>query len=169
MKVYRKILETPIGKMLAVADEQTLLLLEFVERQALEERVEKFCASMQADIVSGNTPIFNIIKEELTLYFKGELLNFKTPFRMFGTPFQKDVWNELLKIPFGETRSYAEIARALGKPTAYRAVAQSNGANRLAIVIPCHRVINTNGGLGGYAGTLPKKIGLLSHEWLFSV
>jgi len=81
-----------------------------------------------------------------------------------GTPFQVSVWNALLEIPLGATRSYADIARAIGRPEALRAVAQANGANPFAIVIPCHRVINTGGKPGGYGGGLPRKRWLLEHE-----
>lgn len=83
---------------------------------------------------------------------------------MLGSPFQTEVWSRLLQIPTGHTSSYGEIAATMGKPTAYRAVAQANGANQLAIVIPCHRVINANGELGGYGGGLSRKQWLLNHE-----
>jgi O-6-methylguanine DNA methyltransferase len=83
---------------------------------------------------------------------------------MHGSPFQKLVWNELLNIPYGETRSYLEEANAIGKPTSYRAVANANGANKLAIIIPCHRIINNNGEIGGYGGGIARKKWLLEHE-----
>lgn len=92
------------------------------------------------------------------------LHSFTTLLRLLGTPFQKRVWQELLNIPYGETRSYSEIAVSVGRPAAYRAVAQANGANQLAIVVPCHRVINANGDLGGYGGGLSRKEWLLAHE-----
>jgi O-6-methylguanine DNA methyltransferase len=107
------------------------------------------------------------IMRELEAYFAGIIQEFKTPlflFSLIGSPFQKRVWEELQKIPRGETRSYAEIAKAIGKPSAFRAVALANGANQIAIVIPCHRVINSNGDLGGYGGGIKRKEWLLKHE-----
>ena len=86
------------------------------------------------------------------------------PTAWLGTPFQHTVWHALQTIPSGETRSYADIAKAIGQPSAYRAVARANGANQLALIVPCHRVINHNGGLGGYGGGLPRKGWLLEHE-----
>ena len=97
-------------------------------------------------------------------YFEGKRQDFKTPLFLLGSPFQKRVWEELMKISPGKTRSYAEIAMAIGKPTAYRAVANANGANQLAIVIPCHRVINSNGELGGYGGGIARKKWLIDLE-----
>ncbi len=97
-------------------------------------------------------------------YFKGKLREFNTPIHLMGTSFQAQVWNQLLKIPYGETRSYLEQAKAIKKETAYRAVANANGANQLAIIIPCHRIINNNGKLGGYGGGTEKKKWLLEHE-----
>jgi len=98
------------------------------------------------------------------MYFKGELKQFFTPIVMFGTPFQKRVWLELKKIPIGETRSYSDIAKKLETLGAVRAVGSANGANPLAIIIPCHRVINIDGQLGGYRGGLARKKWLLEHE-----
>jgi AraC family transcriptional regulator of adaptative response/methylated-DNA-[protein]-cysteine methyltransferase len=117
-----------------------------------------------ATIIPGYTNPINSIEQELVLYFNGELEKFKTPIVLWGTPFQKRVWQELIQIPFGETRSYAEIAQAIGQPSAYRAVANANGANKLCIIVPCHRVINTGGGLGGYGAGVSRKEYLLKHE-----
>jgi AraC family transcriptional regulator of adaptative response/methylated-DNA-[protein]-cysteine methyltransferase len=97
-------------------------------------------------------------------YFAGKLKQFKTPIFWSGSVFQKIVWDALVRIPYGETRSYADVAASLGKPSAFRAVANANGANPLAIVVPCHRVINTDGGLGGYGGGLARKKWLIDHE-----
>ena len=112
----------------------------------------------------GFTSVIEQAKKELELYFLGQLSVFKVPLILKGTPFQKQVWSELQKIPFGETRSYAFIAAALGKPTAYRAVAQANRVNPISIIVPCHRVIYANGDLGGYAGGLSRKTWLLQNE-----
>lgn len=158
------IVETPLGSMMAIADETSLYLLEFIDQKGFERGLERLQQKAQARITSGVTPPIESIQRELALYFKGLLNEFKTPLCCLGTPFQKDVWIELQKIPYGETRSYLDIARSVGRPTAYRAVAQANASNRLAVIIPCHRVINAGGALGGYAGGLPKKTWLLNLE-----
>lgn len=138
--------------MLALGDDKFLYHLDF---GPLEKK---------SKIVPGTALSLISIEKELDQYFKGSLTEFKTPLCYFGTPFQRLAWEELQKIPFGQTRSYGEIARTLGKPTAFRAVARANSQNRLAVVIPCHRVINTNGQIAGYAGGVERKKWLLDHE-----
>jgi AraC family transcriptional regulator of adaptative response/methylated-DNA-[protein]-cysteine methyltransferase len=157
-------LDTLLGPMLAIADEQALYLLEFVDRRGLEREVERLRKKTKSAIIPGCTKPINAIENELHQYFKGTLKKITTPLCLLGSPFQKLVWEALQQIPPGETRSYSDIAVALGKPTAFRAVAHANGANQLAIVIPCHRVINANGELGGYGGGLIRKKWLLNHE-----
>ncbi|TAK76745.1 MAG: methylated-DNA--[protein]-cysteine S-methyltransferase [Gammaproteobacteria bacterium] len=153
-------LETKLGPMMAVADENGLYLLEFITCQSLRKK-------LKAVIIPGETSIIKSIKAEIAQYFEGKINQFNTPIHLTGSPFQKRVWEELRTIPFGETRSYLEIAKSLKKPTAFRAVAQANGANQLAIVVPCHRVINANGKLGGYNGGVDRKQWLLEHERYF--
>lgn len=97
-------------------------------------------------------------------YFSGRLLVFDLPLRFAGTPFQERVWRTLLKIPFGETRTYGDIARAIEKPTAMRAVGSANGSNHVPLIIPCHRVITSDGKLGGFTGGIGLKRALLAHE-----
>lgn len=157
-------LDTPLGPMIAIASDEALYLLEFVDRRGLEREIELLRKKTGSAIIPGHTQPINSIEQELNLYFKGKLREFKTPLSLFGSPFQKHVWEELLKVPFGETRSYLELANVIGKPTACRAVARANGANQFAIIIPCHRIINTNGELGGYGGGLVRKKWLLNHE-----
>ncbi len=157
-------IDTPLGPMVAVSDEDALYLLEFVDRRGLEREIERLRNRARAGIVPGITTPLTSITEELRAYFDGQLISFRTPIHPLGTPFEKRVWEALGTIPLGETRSYAEIARAIGQPTAFRAVARANGANTLALMIPCHRVINTNGELGGYGGGLARKQWLLRHE-----
>ncbi|MBX9586188.1 MAG: methylated-DNA--[protein]-cysteine S-methyltransferase [Gammaproteobacteria bacterium] len=156
--------DTPLGPMLAIADEKELYVLEFFERRGLQREIERLCLKNKCAIVSGKTDPITSIESELTSYFSGKLQIFKTPLRLMGTPFQKKVWTELMTIPYGETRSYLEQAKAIKKETAYRAVANANGANQLAIIIPCHRIINNNGNLGGYGGGIARKQWLLEHE-----
>ncbi|MBY0271936.1 MAG: trifunctional transcriptional activator/DNA repair protein Ada/methylated-DNA--[protein]-cysteine S-methyltransferase [Alphaproteobacteria bacterium] len=166
---HRKILkaswlDTRLGPMIAIGDEEALYLLEFVDRRGLEREVERLRRRTRSAILPGITQPIRSIENELNQYFEGHLKEFETPLHLLGSPFQKRVWEELQKIPFGETRSYAELAATIGKPSAFRAVANANGANQFAIVIPCHRVINSNGELGGYGGGLPRKKWLLDHE-----
>jgi AraC family transcriptional regulator, regulatory protein of adaptative response / methylated-DNA-[protein]-cysteine methyltransferase len=156
--------DTKLGPMIAIADEEFLYLLEFVDRRGLEREVERLRIRKKAVIIPGRSQPIETIEQELELYFDGTLRKFKTPLALLGSDFQVSVCDELRKIPAGETRSYSEIAQVLGKPTAYRAVAQANGSNQIAIVIPCHRVINSNGELGGYGGGLKRKKWLLDHE-----
>ena len=156
-------LDTPLGPMLVVSDEDGLYLLEFVERRGLEREIEHLRIKTKSAIIPGRTTVIDSIEEELANYFAGKLKNFKTPIHMLGSPFQKMAWQELINIPYGQTRSYMEQAQAIGKPTAFRAVANANGANQLAIIIPCHRIINSNGELGGYGG------GIIRKQWLINM
>ncbi len=157
-------LDSPLGPMLAIADDEALYLLEFVERRGLEREIERLRIKTKSAIIPGITDPIKSIEAELKLYFEGKLRNFKTPIHLMGTPFQKLVWEELMRISFGTTRSYGDQAAAIGKPFAYRAVANANGTNQLAIIIPCHRIINTNGELGGYGGGISRKKWLIDHE-----
>ncbi len=159
-----KWLDSPLGPILAIADEKELYLLEFVERRGLEREIERLRFKAKAAIVPGMTEPLRSIEGELKAYFEGSLKQFQTPLHLLGSPFQKSVWEELLKIPYGTTRSYAAQALSMGIPKATRAVANANGANQLAIVIPCHRIINSNGALGGYGGGITRKEWLLRHE-----
>ena len=157
-------IDTLLGPMIAIADESALYLLEFVDRRGLEKEVECLRKKTKLAIIPGVTKPIDLIKNELDQYFRGELKEFKTPLLFLGSPFQKQVWEELQKIPPGETRSYAEIAISIKRPTASRAVAGANGANQLALIVPCHRVINATGELGGYGGGVIRKKWLLNHE-----
>lgn len=157
-------IDTPLGSMIAIADEEALYLLEFVERRALENEIKRLRKKTHSAIVPGFTEPIRSIQQELNAYFEGTLEQFQTPLQLLGSPFQQSVWKALMQIPYGETIGYAELAVSLGKPSAYRAVANANGANQLAIVIPCHRVINSNGELGGYGGGLTRKEWLINHE-----
>ncbi len=156
-------IDTPLGSMVAIFDETHLYLLEFTDRRGLEREIEKMRKSLKVAIVPGRSPVTQMIEDDLAAYFKGELKDFTTPFKVYGSDFQKSVWDELLTIPYGVTRSYAEQAQRIGNPKAVRAVARANGMNQLAIIIPCHRVIGSDGKLTGYAGGLARK------EWLLDL
>lgn len=157
-------IETPLGPLLAVAADAGLCLLEFVDRRALPAQVETLRRRFGGSVIPGPAPHLDSIEEELARYFEGRLAEFRTPLAVRGTPFQERVWAQLRAIPLGATRSYAAIARAIGRPTATRAVARANGDNRLAIVIPCHRVIGSDGSATGYGGGVWRKLRLLELE-----
>lgn len=156
--------DSPLGPMLVISDEEGLYLLEFVERRGLEKEIERLRIKLKAVIVPGNTDHTATIKQELVEYFLGNLKEFKTKIHLIGSPFQIKVWQELMRVPYGETRSYMAQADAIGKPKAFRAVANANGTNQLAIIIPCHRIIKSNGDLGGYAGGIVRKQRLINME-----
>ncbi len=157
-------ISTPLGPMLAGATQDGICLLEFVDRRMLEAQMSRLKKSLKADLIPGQSKHFNVLKAQLEEYFSGERREFSLPLVIDGTPFQKKVWSCLQTIPYGETRSYKEQAIAVGNPQAVRAVARSNGDNRIAVIIPCHRVIGSNGELIGYGGGLWRKQYLLNLE-----
>lgn len=156
--------ETPLGAMIAVADARHLLMLEFFERGSLGRELLTVQKGANGSIGVGRFAPTDQIEAEMAAYFRGESAEFKTPLAPFGTDFSKSVWEELRNIPVGVTRSYGDVARAIGRPTATRAVARANGANPISIVVPCHRVIGSDGSLTGYGGGLWRKRWLISHE-----
>lgn len=157
-------IETPIGTMLAVADPRALHILEFFDRKALPAELARLRDRTQSSISFGRLAPINQIEGELRAYFDGQSASFSTVLARPGSAFTQQVWQELMTIPPGVTRSYAELATALGRPTAVRAVARANGANQVAIVIPCHRVVGSDGALTGYGGGLWRKRWLIEHE-----
>lgn len=161
-------IDTPLGPMIAIANDSALCLLEFTDRRGLERSVERLRMRTKSAIVPGENDVLRSIRRELERYFAGETFSFATPLELMGTEFQRKVWRELCRIPAGEVRSYSAQAAAVGAPTATRAVARANGANQLAIVVPCHRVIGANGDLTGYGGGLVRKRWLLEHEGALS-
>jgi AraC family transcriptional regulator of adaptative response/methylated-DNA-[protein]-cysteine methyltransferase len=163
--LYARWLDTPLGAMLAVANDEALGLLEFVDRRAIERQIETLRRRMGgAVIVPGHNAVLDQTAGEVASYFAGDLRDFTVPIALPGSPFQTDVWNELRTIPYGETRSYSDLAKALGRPGAQRAVGRANGDNRLAIIVPCHRVVRSDGSLCGYGGGLWRKKRLLELE-----
>lgn len=157
-------LTTPLGPMFAVADDRGLVLCEFADRPMLPtqlERIEEICGGSP---VAAAHPILDQTQRELDEYFAGTRKDFTIPLVLDGTAFQASVWRQLLGIPFGVTTSYDAIAMRLERPGAARAVGRANGDNRIAIIVPCHRVINADGSLSGYGGGRHRKRWLLSHE-----
>jgi len=159
-----KWIDTPLGAMLAVADDQGLRLLDFVDRRGLERAIGTLRRRTKSVIVPGENRHLETITKELGMYFTGELEKFTVPLLPGGSQFDKKVWSNLRKIPHGTTWSYARLAVKSGDPNAVRAVAQANGRNYLAIVIPCHRVIRSDGSLSGYGGGVWRKKWLIDHE-----
>jgi len=159
---------SPLGPLIAVTDRTQLHLLEFLDRRALPAEFRKLQGFAKGNIGFGRTEITDQIQDELRLFFDGSSGVFETKLALHGSTFTRDVWRELLKIPAGGTRSYSELARELGRPEAVRAVARANGANQIAIVVPCHRVLGADGSLTGYGGGLWRKQRLIELERSYS-
>ena len=157
-------IESPLGPLIAGATNDALVLLEFTERRMLDEQFATLRRKFKQPIVPGENSVIRQVKQQLKKYFSGELKRFTVPLEYPGSEFQRKVWSTLLKIPYGESLSYEGLAKRIGEPSAQRAVGHANGLNRIAIVIPCHRVINKDGRLGGYGGGLWRKQALLELE-----
>ncbi|AYO57846.1 XRE family transcriptional regulator [Chryseobacterium sp. 6424] len=159
-----KRIETPLGTMIACADENGICLLEFSDRKALPTELKDISRHFKANIMQGDNPHFKTLEKELAEYFEGTRQQFTVPLSPVGTDFQLKVWEVLRNIPYGTTRSYQEQANILGSPKSVRAVANANGLNKISIIIPCHRVIGSNGLLTGYGGGVWRKQKLLELE-----
>ncbi len=156
-------LDTPVGPLLAGATDSAVVLCDFAERPMIDAQL----AAVRRRIgptVQGGSPLVQRLAGQLTEYFAGDRRAFDLPMDTPGSAFQERVWDELQAIPYGETISYRELAWRVGVPAASRAVGRANGSNRLALVIPCHRVIAATGGLGGYGGGPAAKSWLLALE-----
>ena len=156
--------ESPLGPLVTAANDDGICLLEFTDRRMLEAQFETLKRLFSSAILPGENEHIAHLREELTSYFAGKLRQFSVPLVYPGSSFQVRVWNELLQIPYGETCSYEGLALRVGSPSGQRAVGHANGLNRIAIVIPCHRVVNKDGKLGGYGGGLWRKQRLLDLE-----
>jgi len=155
---------TPLGPMLAGAVEEGICLFEFTDRRMLELQLGRLKKYFKAELSPGYHRHFDTLTTQLQEYFAGTRKQFDLPLALSGTPFQKKVWHILQTIPYGSTRSYQKQAELIGQPTAVRAVARANGDNKIAIIIPCHRVIGSDGKLTGYGGGLWRKRYLLQLE-----
>ena len=160
-------IDTPLGAMIAVSDRSSLHLLEFADRKALPAELKRLREQVRGDLGIGRFAPTEQIEAELALFFRAESSRFEVPIALHGTAFTKTVWHALREIPAGETRSYSDLANAIDRPSATRAVARANGANQIAIVIPCHRVIGADGSLTGYGGGLWRKQKLIELEQSF--
>ncbi len=163
-EVCFKILVTPLGEMLAVSDGKGICLLEFPEKLKLEKELIDIAKTLKANFVERDSEELLLLDKELLEYFQGERKMFTVPLSFVGTTFQKSVWNTLLKIPYGSTWSYAQQTKDLGDMKKIRAVANANGQNKISILVPCHRVIGSNGKLVGYSGGVWRKQKLLELE-----
>ncbi len=159
-----RLYESPLGAMIALANDTGIHLLEFVDRRMLPTEIEQIRKLLECVIVPGSNAVLEELISELDSYFNGTLTRFETPCHISGTLFEQAVWQQLQKIPYGKTASYGDIARNLGRSKAVRAVGRANGANKLAIIIPCHRVIRADGTLCGYGGGVWRKKWLIEHE-----
>lgn len=156
-------IESPFGPIVAGATPDGVCLVEFSDRRMLEKQSATLRRRFRCAIVPGRNGHLEQLKQELSEYFQGKLTRFRVPIVCPGSTFQRRVWDRLMHIPYGETLSYQELARKLGVPQAARAVGTANGQNRIAMVVPCHRVINKGGKLGGFGGGLWRK------EWLLEL
>ena len=159
-----KRIETPIGTMYAAATAEGICMLEFTDRKMLETEFKDLAKSLNAIIIQGENPHFIPLEKELAEYFLGKRTEFTVPLSPVGTDFQKSVWKVLMKIPYGETWNYKKQSEVLGDAKKVRAVANANGMNKISILIPCHRVIGSNGTLTGYGGGIWRKQKLLELE-----
>jgi AraC family transcriptional regulator of adaptative response/methylated-DNA-[protein]-cysteine methyltransferase len=157
-------IESPLGPLIAGATQEALVLLEFSDRRMIEAQIATLRRLFKKPFVPGTTPLLHQTRNELHEYFAGSRREFEVPIDFPASEFQQKVWNALLKIPYGQTLSYEGLANKVGTPNGQRAVGHANGLNRLAIIVPCHRVVNKNGELGGYGGGLWRKQALLDLE-----
>jgi AraC family transcriptional regulator of adaptative response/methylated-DNA-[protein]-cysteine methyltransferase len=155
---------TPLGLMIAAATGKGILMLEFADRKGLEDYLKKISNRLSSTILPGYNDHLVSLEQQLISYFQGKQKTFNLSLQAIGTSFQQEVWGSLVTIPYGSTRTYSTQAELLGRKSAVRAVAAANGQNRIAIAIPCHRVIGKNGELTGYAGGVHRKKWLLDHE-----
>lgn len=155
---------SPLGPMVAAADEKSLYLLEFADRRMLASQLSRLAKRLACAFVPGENEILEQTEREIAEYFDGRRREFTVPVSYPGTEFQRSVWQQLRLVPYGETSTYEAVARAVGNSRAVRAVGRANGANRLAIILPCHRIVRSDGTLSGYGGGVRRKEWLLAHE-----
>lgn len=167
-KIITEYFKTPVGDLILGSFHEQLVLCDWRYRSmrtAIDERIKK---TFKAGFESGHSEVLEKTKIQLDEYFSGERFLFEIPLLFAGTDFQKSVWNELIKIPFGNTETYLSLSKKLNNTKAIRAVASANGANSIAIIVPCHRVVGSGGELTGYAGGLNTKKRLLQLEVKYS-
>lgn len=159
-------IKTPIGEMIAAASRDGLCLLEFSDRAGLEDELKRLEEKLTEGSHEGAHRHLELARQQLSRYFECNRAQFTVPVVLDGTQFERAVWQAVRSIPAGETRTYAQIAEAVGRPHACRAVGRANGRNPIAIIVPCHRLVGSDGSLCGYGGGLWRKQWLLEHETL---
>ncbi|HEX6656331.1 MAG TPA: methylated-DNA--[protein]-cysteine S-methyltransferase [Candidatus Limnocylindria bacterium] len=159
-----RMLSTPLGSALAGATDQGICLLEFTDRPMLPTQLRVLAGRMRRPLLAGRHPLLEALQDQLDEYFAGQRAAFELPLVAPGSPFQERTWEALRRIPLGRTLSYEQLAVQAGRRGAQRAAGTANGANRIAVVVPCHRVIRKGGQLAGYGGGLWRKAWLLDHE-----
>lgn len=164
MDIHIKTIDTPIGEMIAGAVDAGICLLEFHDRRMLPTQKERLKKHFHGNLQEGDHPHFGVLEKQLSAYFAKQLTVFDLPLSYPGSAFQQRVWESLMTIPYGKTRSYAQQSELIGDKKAIRAMAKANGDNRIAIIIPCHRVIGSNGEMVGYGGKVWRKKALLELE-----
>lgn len=158
-------ISTPIGELFAASTKKALVILTFQDRYSIESKIEILKKTFDAEIIPViSNELFDKLKIQLEEYFNNKREVFDIPLQLVGSPFQINSWKELLNIPYGKTISYKQQATNIGNPKAFRAVANANAQNLIAILVPCHRVISNDGKLSGYAGGIDKKEFLLKLE-----
>lgn len=162
--IITKQIQTPLGKMIAGATDEGICLFDFEFRKMMPAIKKRIGSFLQDEFAEGEHPHFDSLQRQVDEYFNGQRQSFDLPLRMTGTAFQHRVWEALTTIPYGKTRTYMQQTQVLGDEKAIRAVARANGENCLAIIVPCHRVLGSDGSLTGYAGGLKAKKWLLEHE-----
>ena len=162
--IFTTTFSTPLGEMFTATTKKGIVILTFFTPFYIEAKIAILKEQFNADVIPGNCEIFELLRKQLNEYFTKKRKNFEIPLQMVGSPFQIKVWQELLKIPYGQTISYKEQALRIGNEKAYRAVANANGQNMIDIIIPCHRVISSNKSIGGYNGGVEIKEYLLKLE-----
>jgi AraC family transcriptional regulator of adaptative response/methylated-DNA-[protein]-cysteine methyltransferase len=155
---------TPLGPMFICSTDKGICLLEFTDRKMLETEFKDLQQKFGAVILTGENSHIKLAKKQLEEYFNGVRKDFSVPLDLYGTSFNKDFWDRLKQIPYGDTISYQQLSKEMGKNGNIKSIKQSNGQNSVAIIIPCHRVVNEDGELKGYGGGLHRKQWLLNHE-----
>ena len=168
MRIAYHVMSSPVGLLFLALSERGLRHLEFMDRKSIKRMIASHTEAGSTDVWEASLLSLKPVVDQLEAYFCGALTEYEIPLDLIGTDFQKAVWKQLTRIPFGETRTYGDIAKAVHQPKAARAVGLANNQNPVAIVVPCHRVIGANGSLTGYGGGMQRKRWLLQHEARFA-
>ncbi|WP_419770923.1 MAG: methylated-DNA--[protein]-cysteine S-methyltransferase [Candidatus Marinarcus sp.] len=162
--ITTSVIQTPLGDMFAASSQKGICMLSFYHKFHIDAQLKNLKEKFNADIIRAENDYFETLQLQLNEYFNGQRKEFKIPLQLLGTAFQMQAWKALLNIPYGQTISYEQQASNINHAKAYRAVANANSQNMIAILVPCHRVINKNGQMGGYSGGIDKKEFLLHLE-----